>query len=102
MVRDVVSQWRVEDRRRVELLAGDRRADDGEDARSDDSADAQRGQRPRAKRLLEPMFRVLRFGDQLVDRLAREELVRQNSAPGEAGNRMPQDSNRRRRTGQVR
>jgi hypothetical protein len=82
---DVVKEWCVEDRRRIELLAGDGRADDGEDSRADDSANAQRGQRPRAEGLFEPMFRLLRFEDQLVDRLAREELVRQNNAPRKAG-----------------
>ncbi len=31
------------------------------------------------------MLRILRFGDQLVDGLAREELVRQVNAPGSRG-----------------
>jgi len=31
------------------------------------------------------MFRLFRIGDQLVDRLAREDLVRQGDAPRSAG-----------------
>jgi hypothetical protein len=31
------------------------------------------------------MFRLLRLGDKLVNGLAREELVRQGKAPGNAG-----------------
>ena len=52
-----------------------------EDAGADDRADAQRGQRPRAQRLFQPMLGLLRVGDQLVDGLAAEQLVRQISAP---------------------
>jgi len=81
VVHDVVSQWRVEDGRGVELLPGDGRSDDGENAGANDCADAEGGQRPRAERLLEPVFRLFRLGDQLVNRLARKELVRQVEAP---------------------
>ena len=94
VMHDVVGERRVEDGRGVELLPGDGGADDGEDAGADDRADAQRGQRPRTERLLQPMFRLLRFGDQLVDGLAREELVRQVNAPGSVES-MPQNSNRK-------
>ena len=82
---DVVRQWAVEDGSGVEFLAGDGRPHDREDARTDDRADTESGERPRAKRLLQPMFRLLRFGDQLVNGLAREELVRQVDAPGGIG-----------------
>ena len=59
MMHDVVGQRRIEDRRGIELLTGDCGADDREDSRSDDRADSQRRQRPRAKRLLQSMFRLL-------------------------------------------
>ena len=82
VMHDVVGERRVQNRRGVEFLSGDCGADNGEDAGADDGADAQRGQRPGAERLLQPMFRLLRLGDQLVNGLAREELVRQVNAPG--------------------
>ena len=66
---------------RFELLAGDGRADDGEDARADHRANAQRGQRPRAERLFERVLRLLRVADQLVDRLAGKQLAGQGSSP---------------------
>ena len=84
VMHDEVGQRRVEDGRGIELLSGDGGADHGEDAGADDRADAQRRQRPRAERLLQPMLRLLRLGDQLVDGLAREELVRQDDAPRNA------------------
>ena len=48
------SQRRIRDAGRgAQKLAGDSRADDGENARGNDGADAESGQRPRPKRLLE-------------------------------------------------
>jgi len=88
---DVIRQRAVEDGCGVELLAGDGRPYDGEDARTNDRADAEPGERPRAQRLFQPVFGLLRFGDQLVNGLAREELVRQGNAPGGMS---PLDSNR--------
>ena len=85
VMHDVVGQRRVEDGRGVELLPGNGGTDHGKDAGADDRADAQGGQRPRPERLLQPMFRLLRFGDQLVNGLAREELARQGAAPGSIG-----------------
>lgn len=82
---DEIGQRCVQDRRGIELLPSDGSPDHGEDAGTDDRANAQRRQRPRAEGLLQPMFRLLRLGDQFVDRLTREELVRQNSAPGDEG-----------------
>ena len=82
---DEIGQRRVQDRRGIELLAGNGGPDHGEDAGTDDRTDSQGGQRPRAKGFLQPVFRLLRLGDQLVDRLTREELVRQKSAPGDEG-----------------
>jgi hypothetical protein len=81
MMHDVIQQWCVQDGRRIELLPGDGGADDGKDAGADDCSNAQGGERPRAERLLKPMLGLLRFGDQLVDGLAGEQLVRQISAP---------------------
>jgi len=80
-VHDVIEQRRVQDGRGVELLPGDSGADDGENARADNRSDAQRGERPRAEGFLQPMLGLLRFGDQLVNGLAGEQLVRQISAP---------------------
>jgi hypothetical protein len=88
---DVIRQRAVQDGGGVELLTGDGRPHDGEDARADDRADAEAGERPWAKSLLQPMFGLFRFGDQLVNGLAREELVRQGNAPGGMS---PLDSNR--------
>ena len=79
---DVVGERAVQDGRRVEFLACDRGADDGEDSRADDCADTEPGERPRSERFLEPMFRLLRVGDQLVNGLACEDLFRQGIAPG--------------------
>ena len=84
MPHDKVGQRSVQDGRRVELLAGDGRANYGENAGSDHCPDAQRGQRPWTQRLFQPVFRLLRVGDQLVDGLTREDLCRQSNAPGSA------------------
>ena len=59
------------------------------------------GQRPRTKGLLQPMFRLLRLGDQLVNGLAREELVRQVMLPGVLES-VPQNSNRKQGEGKCR
>jgi hypothetical protein len=79
---DVIRQRAVEDGCGVELLTGNGGTNDGEDAGADDRADAKPGERPGAEGFLQPMFRLLRLGDQLVNGLAREELVRQGNAPG--------------------
>ena len=67
-----VSERRVDEAGGIELLAGDGCTDDGEDSRADDCADAQRCERPGTKRLFEPVLRVFRVQNQLIDRLARE------------------------------
>jgi len=76
-----VDERRIHHAGRVELLAGDGRADDREDARADDGPDAERGQRPRAEGLLEPVLGFLRVPDQLVDRLAGKQLAGQRASP---------------------
>jgi hypothetical protein len=77
MVDQIIEQRRVKDRRGVELLAGNGRADHSENSGADHRADAQRSQRPRSKRFLEPVFRLFRVRDQLVDGLLGEELAAQ-------------------------
>ena len=52
MVNQIVEQRSVEDRRGIEFLSGNGRADDGKDSRADYGADAERGQRPRSQSLL--------------------------------------------------
>lgn len=80
-VDDEIEDLRVNDVRSFEVFARRRRTRQNEDAGTDDRADAQRRQRPRSKSLLQAMFRVLRFGDQLVDGLAGKQLTGQRSAP---------------------
>jgi hypothetical protein len=82
---DVVRERSIQDGRGVEFLASDGGPDHRKDAGADHSADAQGGQRPRAQGLLQPVFRLFGLRDQLIDRLAREELVRQIVAPGNTG-----------------
>jgi len=82
MMNNVVGQRSVQDRWFVDFLAGDGGADNGEDAGTDDGANAQRGERPRAKRLLQAMLCFLRIRDQLVDGLAGKNLRSQDDAPG--------------------
>jgi hypothetical protein len=85
MMHDVVGQGSVQDGRGVEFLPGNGSPNDSKDAGANDCADAQRCQRPWAEGLFQPMFRFLRVGDQLVNGLACEELVRQGNTPGNAG-----------------
>jgi hypothetical protein len=81
---DIVGQRSVENGRGVELLPRDCSPDNGEDARANDRTYAERCERPWTKGLFQPMFRLLRLGDQFVNGLAREELVRQRNAPKDA------------------
>ncbi len=78
---DVVDERRVGDGGVGQLLAGDGGADDGEDARADDRADAERGERPRPEALLQRVLGFFRVADELVDRLAGEELAGQCRSP---------------------
>ena len=94
VMHEVVGYRGVQDGRGVEFLPGNRRPHHGEDAGADHGADAKPDQRPRAQRLLKPMFRLLRIGDQLVDGLAREDLVRQVTLPGVL-ELVPSNSNRK-------
>jgi hypothetical protein len=71
---EVLEQRRVDDGAELEFLAGDGRADDGEDAGTDDGADAEGGQRPRAERLFQAMLGFFGVRYEFVDRLLGEEL----------------------------
>ena len=61
----------------IKVLAGHGGPDDRKDARADHRTYAERGQRPWAKSLLEPVRRFLRLADELVDRLAGKQLAEQ-------------------------
>jgi len=78
---DVVDEGRIGDGGGGKLLAGDGGADDGEDARTDDGADAERSERPRAKGLFQRVRGLGRVADELVNRLAGEELAGQGRSP---------------------
>ena len=65
----------------IELLAGDGRADDREDARADDGADAERGKRPGPERLFQCVLGFFRVADQLIDGFAGKQLAWQGSSP---------------------
>jgi hypothetical protein len=67
MRNDVVNQRRVNDAGGIELLAGDGRADDGENARPDNRANAKGRERPRPQGLFQRMLRLLRVADELID-----------------------------------
>ena len=93
---EVVGYRSVQDGRGIKFLPGNRRPHHGEDAGADHGANAGPDQRPRAQCLLKPMFRLLRIGDEFVDGLAREDLVRQVTLPGVL-ELMPSNSNRKNR-----
>jgi hypothetical protein len=78
----VISHRTVENGWRCKFLAGDGGSNNGKDAGADYSPDPQTSKRPGPQRLFQPLFRIFRFRNQLVDRLAREELVRQVNTPG--------------------
>jgi hypothetical protein len=80
-VDEVVAQRGVEHAGGVKLLAGNGGADDGEDAGADDGADAERGKRPRAESLFEPVLGFFRVPDQLIDGFAGKQLAWQGSSP---------------------
>ena len=74
-INNQIQYLRVQDRGGLEMLARRRRPGENENSRADDCPDPQRGQRPRPKGLLQPMPRLIRFGNQLVDGLAAKELA---------------------------
>jgi hypothetical protein len=76
-----VDQGGIGDLRRIEVLAGHGRSNDGEDAGADDGADAQGGEGPGAESLFEGLAGIFRLADQLVNGFARNELAGQGSSP---------------------
>jgi hypothetical protein len=81
VVNDKVGERCVEDAGGIELLAGDGRADDRENARSDDCADAESGKRPRPEGLFEGVLGFFRVANQLIDGFAGKQLAWQRSSP---------------------
>ena len=79
VVEDEVDDRRVAEGGKCSRLAADRDADDGEDTRPDDRADTERSERDRTKRLLQRVFGLLRFRDQLVDRFGSKDLPGQRA-----------------------
>ncbi len=72
---DYVERLRVQEGRSLEIFSGGGGPGKNENAGTDDGADTKSGQRPRAQRFAEAVFRVLGVGDQLVDGLAAENLL---------------------------
>jgi hypothetical protein len=56
VVNQVIKNRRIQNRRRIELLAGNRRSDDGKNARANDRTNAERRERPGAECLLEAVL----------------------------------------------
>jgi len=67
VVQQVVNQRSIVEIRLRKRLPGHRRADNRKYPRPDHRANPQRGQRPRPKRFLQRVFRLLRVPDELVD-----------------------------------
>src|ERR1700682_6021216 len=74
-VDDDVENLGVENGRSLEVFSGSGGSGEHKNAGADHGADAQRSQRPGAESLLQTLARSLRFGNQLVDRFAAEQLV---------------------------
>ena len=60
---DQIKCLRVKNRRSLKVFSSRRRPGKHEDTGADDGPDTQRGQRPWAQSLTEPVFRVVRFRD---------------------------------------
>jgi hypothetical protein len=65
---------------RISMLSGSCRASKSKDTGADNRTYAQRGERPRAKRLLKPVLRFFRVRDQLVNGLLGKELAGQKAS----------------------
>ena len=81
MVHQVIEDWGIENRRSVELLARQRRANDRKDPGTNDRSDAECGERERPERFLKAGFRILRLRDELVDGFTTKGLAWQNPTP---------------------
>ena len=77
----VVQNRSVEDGGGVELLAGDRGADDGKNARANDGSNAERGKRDGPEGLFQARFGILRLSNELVDGFTTKNLRRQSPTP---------------------
>jgi len=65
-------------KRRIAVLSGGGGASESKNSRANDRADAQGRQRPGAQGFFEPVFRLFRLGDQLVNRFLGEKLAGQD------------------------
>ena len=74
-VNQKIEHLSVQDRGSLEVLASGRGPGKDKNSGADDRADAECGQRPRAQRLAQSMFRLVGLSDQFVDGLAAQELV---------------------------
>ena len=77
VVNQIVEQRGAQNRRVIELFAGDGGAEHRKVAGADDRADAKRRERPGAKRLFQTVLRQLGVADELVNRFGREQLLSQ-------------------------
>ena len=68
-VRNQIQHLRMQDRGRLEVFAGSRRASEDENAGADNGANAESRQRPRPERFLQAVAGFVGLGDELVDRL---------------------------------
>ena len=62
----------MQDGGNLKMLAGRCRSGQNKNPGADDCADTKRRQRPRTERLLQPVLRVFRISDELVDRFFGE------------------------------
>jgi hypothetical protein len=71
----------MEDRGHFKVFASGGGPGEDEDARADNGTDSESGERPGAERFLQPVAGFCGIGNELVDRLAGKELIRQRIAP---------------------
>src|SRR5450432_4581743 len=65
----------MQDGRRLEMFSCRRSSGEDKNSRADDRADAKRRERPWPKSFLEPILRIVRVGNELVDGFAAEQLT---------------------------
>jgi hypothetical protein len=76
-----IEDLRVQNRRRFEMFPRRRSPGENKDTGANNRPDAERGQRPRPQTFFQPVSRLVRLSDQLINGLSGEELVAQWSAP---------------------
>ncbi len=74
IIGDEVEDLRVEDRRRLEVLASGSGSGQNENSRADNGADAKRGERPGAQSFPQPVFGRFGIRQELVDAFDPEKL----------------------------